>query len=139
MSVETLVATAVEKAKKEHAKSQKAASTSSWGSLLSFAGLAPKHDEPPYELLVQAFASELAALKREDLLAVVPPSDMERRRAYATAAAQTAQTLVRGAGLEADELFDRCNSLYASLSKTPQTLVEHAKARPMGGRKEELL
>ncbi len=133
MSVETLVATAVEKAKREHAKSQKAASATSWGSLLSFAGLAPKHDEPPHELLVQAFVSELAVLKREQLLAVVPPPEMERRRAYVAAAVQVAQTLVAEAGLEADELFDRCNVMYASLSKTPQTLVEHAKARRARG------
>jgi hypothetical protein len=129
MSVDPVVARAVETAKKEFAKTKKTEKgTSSWGSLLSFAGLAPKADEPPAELLFDAFVDELNKLTRAELLTVVPPTEGERRRVYASAATVVAMQMVPAAGLDADDLFDRCNAIYASLSKTPQTLVEHAKA-----------
>ena len=131
MSVDPVVARAVEKAKQEFAKSQKPAPSSPWGSLLSFAGLAPK-EEPPAELLFDAFVAELRLLTGPQLLAVVAPPDGELRRVYASAATVVATQLVPAAGLEADELYERCNALYASLPKTSQTLVEHAKARSGG-------
>ncbi len=132
MSVDPVVARAVERAKKEFAKTQKPAQASSWGSLLSFAGLAPKADEPPVELLFDAFVEELNKLTRVQLLTVTPPPEGERRRVYASAVTAVAMQMVPAAGLDADDLFDRCNALYASLPKTPQTLVEHAKARLEG-------
>jgi hypothetical protein len=123
-----LVVRAVQRANAEFAKRKKPAK-STWGSLLSSVGLLSKEEEPPAELLFDAFVAELSSLSREALLAVGAPARADRRRMFASAFAVVALKLVVEMGLDADEMFDKCNGVYASVSgsKDPQVLVEHAQ------------
>ena len=121
-----VVLRAMERAKAAFQKTHKPAS--GWGSLLSFTGLA-KSDEPPVEMLFDALVVELGALSRAEVLDVAPPPDGAKKRVFASALAVTAAKLVPGASLaEAEELFDRTNAVYASLtSSDPQVRVEHGR------------
>jgi hypothetical protein len=124
---DAVVARAVQRANEEFAKSKKP-TKSAWGSFLSFVG--SKEEEAPSEMLLEALVRELSALSREQLLAVSPPSRPDRRRVFSVALYLVASKLIPAAGLaDADELFERCNAVYAlvSASKEPQALVEHAK------------
>ena len=122
-----VVARAIQRANEEFAKTKKP-SKSAWGSFLSF--VAAKEEEAPVEMLFDMLVAELTALSKEALIAVAAPARSDRRRVFASALAVAAMKLIPTSGLsDADEIFERCNAVYASVSvnKDPQVLVEHAR------------
>lgn len=121
-----IIVKALERAREVHKQSQPVQKPSSW-SFLSFTGLVGASTEPTAEELLDALVAEMNDLSPKQLMAIVSPSDPERRKVFVQALTKVSMALVPKCALEADDLFDRCNVAWMSVTKSPQQAVDQAQ------------